>query len=732
MIRPMNHRHDPDGNGQNACIAPEPEVLTGDDGVPTAGRNRRARRGKQHRTDIQGLRAVAVLLVVLAHAGTRFLQGGFVGVDVFFVLSGFLITGLLLAEARKNGSVSLLDFYLRRARRIVPAAALTLLVTNVAVLFVMNFVRAREAVHDDLRAAGFTANFRFAARGVDYFAQVDPPSPVLHYWSLSVEEQFYVVWPLLFSLALFGVAVLWRLGRSGGDRRLMAVVLVLTTASLAWSIHLTATEPTTAYFSPFTRAWELGLGATVAVYASTLARIPASAKVAMGWAGVAAIGVAAVAFSDRTPFPGSVALLPTVGTALAIIAGMGANTLRLSVGRLLSLRPMLIIGDRSYAFYLWHWPVLILAGHLAGHELSSSAKLVLVAGAFLLSCASYALVENPIHRKVRRRKTTVLVVAVCMAAVLATAGVSLAGIERAQRRFEGPLAAPVVPLRFGGSEASTARGALPSVIAAVKAARRGAPIPSPLAPPLGELQGSEGKYGLSKDCIGRNRSSVVRTKICRLGNRSSRKLVVLMGDSHALMWLPAVLGAARHDGSAVVPLVRLSCTPAKWTSRFGNEACREWYRWALSEVRRLRPRVTLVGGSVRELQNSFTRAGIDGVVMAAHALRNRAVVVIGDPEGLDQGPINCLLSSNATMATCTTTWPRSSLAAYDEIARRVPRAGAGFLRTRGFVCFQRQCPAVVRRTIVWADASGHLTAAYSSEVAAAFRAGLLSATRTRR
>ena len=157
-----------------------------------------------------------MLLVVLAHAGVRLLAGGFVGVDVFFVLSGFLITGLLLAEARKHGSVSLLDFYLRRARRILPAAALTLLVTNVAVLFVLNFVRAREAVHDDLRAAGFTANFRFAARGVDYFAQVDPPSPVLHYWSLSVEEQFYLVWPLLLSLALFGVAVGWRRGRSVG------------------------------------------------------------------------------------------------------------------------------------------------------------------------------------------------------------------------------------------------------------------------------------------------------------------------------------------------------------------------------------------------------------------------------------------------------------------------------------------------------------------------------------
>jgi hypothetical protein len=204
-----------------------------------------------------------------------------------------------------------------------------------------------------------------------------------------------------------------------------------------------------------------------------------------------------------------------------------------------------------------------------------------------------------------------------------------------------------------------------------------------------------------------------------------------MGDSHALMWLPAVLGAARHDGSAVVPLVRLGCTPAKWTSRFGNDACHEWYRWAISEVSRLRPRVTLVGGSIGEVPGPFTRAGIDGVVTAAHTLRNRAVV-IGDPEGLDQDPVDCLLSPNATMATCTTTWSASSLAAYDEIARRVPRAGAGFLRTRGFVCFKRQCPAVVRRTIVWADGSSHLTAAYSSEVAAAFRAGLLSATRTRR
>src|SRR5215218_9688180 len=158
-----------------------------------------------HRADIQGLRAVAVLLVVLAHAGVGFLSGGFVGVDVFFVLSGFLITGLLLVEARANGSVSLIDFYVRRARRILPAAALTLLATDVAAVLLLNFVRARDAVEDSLYASAFLANFRFAARGTDYFARTDPPSPLLHYWSLAVEEQFYFVWPVLVSTVVFGV-----------------------------------------------------------------------------------------------------------------------------------------------------------------------------------------------------------------------------------------------------------------------------------------------------------------------------------------------------------------------------------------------------------------------------------------------------------------------------------------------------------------------------------------------
>ncbi len=684
-----------------------------------------------HRADIQGLRAVAVLLVVLGHAGVGFLSGGFVGVDVFFVLSGFLITGLLLAEARSHGSVSLLDFYVRRARRILPAAALTLLVTNVAAFYLLNFVRAQEAVEDSLYAGAFSANFHFAARGVDYFAQGDPPSPLLHYWSLSVEEQFYFVWPLLLSIVLFGLAAHWR--RRAVDRRerrLLGVMLVLVAASFAYSIWLTPSAPTAAYFSPFTRAWELGLGATIAVCALPLRRIPTVARVVMGWAGVAAIAVAALAFSEGTPFPGFAGLLPTVGAGLVIVAGIGGRTPRLAVARLLALRPMFMIGDRSYAFYLWHWPVLILAGAYAGHELSVPVKLAVVAGAFVLSCVSYALVENPIRRRVRSRRTTAVVVAVCTAALLSTSAVSLAAISRAEQRFAGSSAGgtPIASLATGASETSTAKGALPSVIAAVAAARRGARIPAGLTPPISQLGPLPREYAPPNECIGHDSSRRITTKVCRVGDPSSRKVIVLMGDSHAMMWLPAILEMAWRDHWAVVPLLRLGCTPARWATSDTGGGCQEWHRWAIRQVRQLHPRVTLLAGNIAEQQTPFARAGIEGVVTTAKALAlSSSVVVIGDPEGLDRNPVDCLLSRNASMATCTTRWPTQSLVVYDEVGRRVTQVGAGFLGTREFVCFKRQCPAVVGRTIVWSD-NNHLSGVYAARIAPAFRAAFLRAT----
>jgi peptidoglycan/LPS O-acetylase OafA/YrhL len=690
-----------------------------------------AGKSASHRADIQGLRALAVILVVLAHAGVGFVAGGFVGVDVFFVLSGFLITSLLLGEARAHGSVSLVDFYVRRARRILPAAALTLLVTDAAAFFLLNFVRAHDAIVDGVNAAAFAANFHFAATGVDYFAREASPSPLLHYWSLSVEEQFYLVWPLGLSLALFGVTA--RRGRRSGaaphDRRLLRVVIVLSVASLGWSIYLTQTMPTAAYFSPFTRGWELGLGATLAVAASSFERTPTAVRLAMGWAGILAIACSAVVFSDRTPFPGAYALVPTIGTALAIAAGIGSGRSRFSIGRVLSLPPMRVVGDRSYALYLWHWPILVVATQYAGHDLDVGAKLGLMLVAFAVSCVSYALVENPIRHNLRGRAVTVLVAAAFMAAVLGTATASLAAIGREEHRFGGPTAGAAHAMAAGSYRFARTNGALPAVVAAVRAARRGAPIPSHLAPRIGQLRNFPPPYREPDGCLLVDTGTQTTGKVCRLGRASSSRLIVLMGDSHAHMWLPPLLEMAWRDGWSVVPLVRLGCTPGTWITN--DRGCRDWYRWALGEAIRLHARVTLLGGSIDEHSSPYTRTAMESVLQTARALKAAGrVVLIGDPESLSMDPVDCLLSRRATMAGCTTTWPRSSLAAYDEIAQDAERLGVGFLPTREFVCFERQCPVVIGRTIVWQD-TGHLTVAYSTQIAGPFRAAVLDAIRER-
>ena len=675
---------------------------------------------------------MAVLLVVLAHAGLGFLPGGFVGVDVFFVLSGFLITGLLLAEARANGSVSLIDFYVRRARRILPAATLTLLATDVAAFFLLNFLRAREAIHDSLYTAAFTANFRFAARGIDYFAQADPPSPLLHYWSLAVEEQFYLVWPAVLSVVLFGVAIARRRRRVDRwqHRRLLLVVVLLTAISLGWSVHLTATQPHAAYFSPFTRAWELGLGAALAVGGSMLVRLPSLCRVVMGWAGLLAIALAAVLFSERTPFPGYAALVPTVGAALAIAAGISDGQPRLAVGRLLALRPMRIVGDRSYAFYLWHWPVLILAEQYVGHELPLTVNLGLLVGAFLLSCVSYAFVENPIRRRARSRAATGAIVGVAAAAVVVTAVLSLGAIARKEQRFNGPTALPSLapaPALVSYRTATGAKQALPDVVAAVAAARRGDPIPSGLTPPIGRLTSSPPEYVLPHGCISRGESSQTTSKICRVGDTTSRKMIVLIGDSHAMMWLPAVLELAWRDGWVVVPLLRTGCMPNRWITNEGPSSCRAWYRWALRETRLLHPRITLVGGSIGERPSAAVSAAVDGVIAMARALEPYGhVVVIGDPEGLSQQPSDCLLSSHASMATCTATWPPATFRSYDRVAATVRHLGMGFIATRGFFCFERRCPAVIGHTIAYWDNS-HITVAYAVQVSTAFRTAFVRA-----
>ena len=340
------------------------------------------------RPDVEGLRAAAVLFVVANHLG--WLGGGFVGVDIFFVISGFLITGLLRDELERTGRISFIGFYRRRARRILPAAVCVLLVTNLVAHQVFLANRAHQTGVDSLWALGFLANVHFAAVGTQYFQADLPPSLVQHYWSLSVEEQFYLLWPLL----LLGAALLLR--RRGLRSHVMAgrwplagLVLAVTAVSFGWSMRLSVTAPAQAYFATTARAWELGVGALLAVCAPTVGRLPSRTRPALALAGLVAIGASAVLVHGGPGFPAPAAALPVLGAGAVIAAGARGWSVTL-----LTNPVSRYVGRVSYSLYLWHWPVVLTCEALVPRD--AGVFLPLLGCALVsLSIASYHLVEVP-------------------------------------------------------------------------------------------------------------------------------------------------------------------------------------------------------------------------------------------------------------------------------------------------------------------------------------------------
>ena len=372
------------------------------------------------RDDIQGLRAVAVLIVVAYHAGLPFVPGGFVGVDLFFVLSGFLITQLLLREIAATGTVDLREFWARRARRILPVSALVLATTMLAVRAFMSPLERGAIGADVLWSALFSGNWRFAQQQTDYLASDRDPSPVLHYWSLGVEEQFYLVWPLL----LIVLAVAWRLsGRRPGVHTQVfggAFVAVIL-GSLAYCIHLTGTNQPHAFFGTPSRAWQLAAGALTALAVPAVLRWRGRTRAALGGAGLVLFSLCVLVLDESgsagVAYPSWLAVAPTLAGVLLVVSGTGPAS---RLGRLLSVRPLTYVGDISFSLYLWHWPVLVI-GMAALDVRTPEVRVALVALALALSVASHHLVENPVRRArflVKRPALSLAIGAALVAAVL--------------------------------------------------------------------------------------------------------------------------------------------------------------------------------------------------------------------------------------------------------------------------------------------------------------------------
>jgi peptidoglycan/LPS O-acetylase OafA/YrhL len=365
----------------------------------------------KRRRDIQGLRALAVVLVIADHAGVPGFSGGFVGVDVFFVISGYVITKLLLREASKGARRGLAHFYSRRIRRILPAATATLVVTLVAARLLLG-ARMNPLLPGDVRWASlFAANFRQISTGSNYFVPGMHPSLVTHFWSLAVEEQFYVVWPVvIFSMA--------RLVDPLHLRRALAAALIAGIAVSAWwSIHLSAGNPVAAYYSPFTRFWEIGLGCLLATVARSRPIRSVRLERLVAGLGVALLVVSFTTFNSASVYPGWRAWLPCAGTAALIWTGVGGG--RTLASWLLSTRPLGYVGDISYSLYLFHFPLLGLAKEAPSWLSSVDWRLLAIGGTVVCAICSYHRLENPIRRSTKLDADPVsvaLLLAVCVAA----------------------------------------------------------------------------------------------------------------------------------------------------------------------------------------------------------------------------------------------------------------------------------------------------------------------------
>ena len=345
------------------------------------------------RPDLQGMRAVAVLAVFSNHL-FDWPSGGFVGVDVFFVLSGFFITGLLVRERTTNRKLSFQNFYVRRVKRILPSAVLVIVATVVGAYVLFPAIRAKETLLDALYAAVFAANLRFEFVGADYFQQGQPPSPLQHYWSLSIEEQFYFVWPAVLVLLFALTRQLRRRGKAWPAQvALFAAMAVVVISSFGWAMILSVSDPNAAYFSTFTRIWELGVGALVAIAAPWLARLPSAIRPALAYLGLMGVLGSVFIINPSLHFPAPWAALPVVSTAIVVASFCGAEIRGMF---LLDNPAARYLGDTSYTLYLWHWPVITLLFSVMAKGVSF--YVVAIALTLGLTAVTYHFYEDPIRK----------------------------------------------------------------------------------------------------------------------------------------------------------------------------------------------------------------------------------------------------------------------------------------------------------------------------------------------
>ena len=701
------------------------------------------------RPDIEGLRAIAVLLVLLYHAEIPLFGGGFVGVDVFFVLSGFLITSLLLRELGRTGTVSLSNFWARRARRLLPASGLVLLVTLIASRFMLDGLSQGDLARDAIAASAFVVNIRFMVAGTDYLTSQLPPSPLLHFWSLAVEEQFYLVWPAL----LVVLVRVMRLSR----RALGAAISAGWLVSFVACVMLTGTSQPWAFFMLPTRAWELLTGAALALGGGVLVRVARPQRALLGWVGVAGVVAISVWFDDAMHFPGWLAALPVLATVLVINAG-GSGAPNGPV-RLLAAKPLQWVGARSYAIYLWHFPLLVLCDRKWG-PLSYPTRLLLLVLSVVLAAVSYHLLENPVRHSPVLSAVPARSLLMGAAVVLLGVGSATVLLKNPPRLDAGgevavptlapqtsapstpPTAAPVVDPSSTTAPADTTTTvavpppadpshdnppALATMIEANRAlleqSAQTQKVPSNLSPSLASARDDLPQIYRNKCILD---VGVNQPKDCIYGDANGSIDIVLFGDSHAAQWMPALHQVASQNGWRLIVHVKKACPTAEIpTDKDPNRTdCVPWRQAVIDRIAALQPDLVImsayrykqVGSAAGRDPDQVWREGLDLTLQKLQGAAGHLLLLGDSATPADDVP-SCVAGRLSNVGSCMNSRDNAVRPGRLGVERDLAaQYGASFIPTSDWMCTDTVCPVIVGNVLMYRDNS-HITATASAFLA---------------
>ncbi|MET0819904.1 MAG: acyltransferase family protein [Aeromicrobium sp.] len=690
---------------------------------PTApGTSPTARTQRAVRPEIQALRAGAALLVVLYHLWPGRLPGGFMGVDVFFVISGFLITSHLAREATSTGRIRLGRFWARRARRLLPAAYLVLAASAVAVFAWLPRLDWTQNFREILSSALYVQNWRLATDAVDYLAADNAPSVAQHYWTLSVEEQFYLAWPLLVLVAVLAAARL----RLRQLPTVTAVVAVATAASFAYSLWLTYDSVSFAYFSTFTRAWEFGAGALLALLTLRASQgrrrapvLPPLVGAAISWTGLLVLLYCGLFLTGSTPFPGFAALLPVLATVAVIAAGMPDS--QLSPRRLIELRPVQWTGDISYPLYLWHWPAIVVLPAVLGNDLGFGPRVAILVATFAAAAATKRFVEDPVRTGrrlgIQRSSVTFAFTAVGAAAITVAC---LGGIrsadaaaDRSQQQTAAVSAKP--PRCFGAASMAPGR-------ACVNPALDGMLVPDTTA-----VRRDDASYA---GCRSSNRAN----DTCVFGNRDDPSLphVVVLGDSHARSVLPPFVTLAKQGKIFLMAQVKGGCNwstnPHPNADRAIADDCYEWRDSVNAWLDANAADIDLVVTTA--LAHPDPASGpseqVAGFAETWRTMTDRGIPVAAIRDNpFHSSDTNTCLARERTITASSCALPRAkAFPNYDPlIAATREVKDSTLLDFTRYYCTETSCPAVIGGVNVYRDVS-HISKTYMTTMTPYFEAEL--------